>query len=305
MRQEQGTRGDEPFSHDAISHADSLRIESLRIESPHIESSHADSSRYDWDEREAPGPFGAPAFSFDDGSAEERDDAADEAPRRRGPLPAWAIVAIVAVQAVALVLSVGLVVGGIQHALAPAADPSAGAPGDPSAAPARTTPAPPTEQPEKTPGTVTDAEGDEVGGGIGSFDRPATVGEHTVGWTVWTGGDLEVTALSVDLDGEIPGAGDVLQDGYRLVVVEYEARYLGGGQLAPAEELWLTGESDRTYFGDVAEGLLPDPMVQVAPLSDGETARFHSAFLVPETELDSFRLGVETFSGAVLYLKAP
>lgn len=285
------------------------------------------SSRYDWDDHEdpaaparaalplpstgtsphptpdpaphdTPGPFGAPTFIFDDDSDEEQGVADGEAPRRRGLLPAWAILAIVVVQAVALVSAVGLVVGGLERVLAPEAEPSA--------APARSAPAQsPTPTPEKTPGTVTDAQGEEVGDGIGSYDRPATVGEHTLTWQVWTGGDLEVTALAVDPAGELPDAGgDVLQEGYRLVVVEYEVRYRGGGQLAPAEELWLTGESDRTYFPDVAEGLLPDPMVQVPPLADGETARFHSAFLVPENELDTFRLGVETFSGQVLYLAA-
>ena len=300
MTQEQGTPRDELSSRDGSS----------RSAPSHPVPPHSASSGYDWGDRKVPGPFGAPAHFFDDLSGPGEGDGSgyssdgdNDAPRRG--LPAWAIVAIVAVQAVALVLSVGLVVGGIQRVLAPEPGPSA----DPSAAPTtaapRTPPTTPTERPEKTPGTVTDAEGNEVGGGIGSFDRPATVGEHAVGWEVWTGGDLEVTALSVDFDGEIPDAGDVIQDGYRLVVVEYEARYRGGGQLAPAEELWLTGESDRTYFIDVAEGLLPDPMIQVAPLADGETARFHSAFLVPEAELDSFRLGVETYSGAILYLEVP
>lgn len=78
-------------------------------------------------------------------------------------------------------------------------------------------------------------------------------------------------------------------------------RYDGPGRLAPAEELWLTGESDRTYFPDIAEGLVPDPMKRISPLGSGESQTFHSAFLVPETEIDSFRLGVETFNGEILY----
>ena len=73
----------------------------------------------------------------------------------------------------------------------------------------------------------------------------------------------------------------MVQDGYRLVLATYEVRYDGPGQLAPAEELWLTGESDRTYFPDIAEGLVDDPMKHIDPLQGGETARFRSAFLVP------------------------
>ena len=139
--------------------------------------------------------------------------------------------------------------------------------------------------------------------GTGGHPRPATVGEHTVSWSAWTDGALSVTPLELDTAATAPGADgkDVVQDGYRLVLVTYEVRYDGPGQLAPAEELWLTGESDRTYFPDIAEGLVPDPMTSISPLDSGESSRFRSAFLVPEKEVDTFRLGVETFSGELLY----
>jgi hypothetical protein len=242
-------------------------------------------------------PYGAPTFSY------ALPDAPAERGPRRGVLPAWAIVAIVAVQAAALVVVVTLVLGGLQRLgggdpAAPVAEPATGQ-ADPSDPPEQ-------NSPERDPGTVTDSAGREVTDGTGRYEEPATVGEHTVSWRAWTDGTLGVSALEVDLAATLPGAEgqDVVQDGYRLVLVTYEVRYDGPGQLAPAEELWLTGESDRTYFPDIAQGMVPAPMKQVGPLGDGEAARFQSAFLVPESEIDSFRLGVETFTGETLYFAA-
>lgn len=235
-------------------------------------------------------PYGAPSFTYDP------QESAEEEPRRGG-LPAWAIVAIVIVQAAALVAVVGLVVGGLQRLAAPSPAPTVATPsGDEESGSV------PASQ-EREPGTVTDSAGRELTDGTGGYDRPATVGEHTVSWTAWTDGALSVTPLEVDLAATAPGADgkDVIQDGYRLVLVTYQVRYDGPGQLAPAEELWLTGESDRTYFPDVAQGLVPDPMKAISPLAGGESAQFRSAFLVPEGEVDTFRLGVETFSGEILY----
>jgi hypothetical protein len=239
-------------------------------------------------------PFGAPTFTY------EPPPAPPEEERRDGRLPAWAILAMVAVQGAAAVAIVALVLGAARTLLADDEPvPSAA----PSSAPATRGPATQEEDRTREPGTVTDADGHEVDDGTGGYDDPATIGEHTVAWNVWTGGTLSVTPHAVDLDATLPAAGgeDLLQDGYRLVLVEYEVRYDGTGHLAPAEELWLTGESDRTYFPDVGEGIVPDPMKRIAPLGDGQSASFHSAFLVPETEVETFRLGVETFSGEILY----
>ena len=214
---------------------------------------------------------------------------------RRGALPAWAIVAIVLVQATALVATVALVMGGLQrlgHSPEPVATTTV-----------QVTAPDQSASPEREPGTVTDQSGREISDGTGGFEQPAAPGEHTLSWSTWTDGTISVTALEVDLDATAPAAQEetLLQDGYRLVLVEYEVRYDGTGHLAPAEELWLTGESDRTYFPDVGEGIVPDPMKRIAPLGDGQSASFHSAFLVPETEVETFRLGVETFSGEILY----
>ncbi|HEX7352628.1 hypothetical protein [Brachybacterium sp.] len=247
------------------------------------------------------GPYGAPAFTY------APQPASDESARRRGILPAWAIVAIVALQASALVASVALVVGGLQRMIGEEPDPAAAPASEEPSDPAPSTPAPsipaPTAPSERTPGTVTDSSGRELTDGTGGDEKPAVIGEHTVSWTAWTDGTISVTAHAVDLAATVPGAGgeDVVQDGYRLVLVDYEVRYDGPGQLAPAEELWLTGESARTYFPDIGEGMVPDPMKRIGPLQGGESERFHSAFLVPEAEIDTFLLGVETFSGEILY----
>ncbi|WP_394213948.1 hypothetical protein [Brachybacterium vulturis] len=265
---------------------------------PAADGGSAEESSSPFETFEGAGPYGAPSFTYDPPGAED-------GPRPlRGALPPWAIVAIVLVQAAALVASVALVLGGIERM-------TAREPGAPVAEPSteESTPsAPPSSgAPEREPGTVTDSAGREVADGTGGYADPATVGEHTVSWTAWTDGTLGVSALEVDLAATVPGAAgqDVVQDGYRLVLVTYEVRYDGPGQLAPAEELWLTGESDRTYFPDIAEGLVTDPMKTLRPLQDGEAARFRSAFLVPEAEIDTFRLGVETFSGEILYFATP
>jgi hypothetical protein len=243
------------------------------------------------------GPFGAPAFTYEPQAEPPAEG------RRAGRLPAWAILGMVAVQGAAAVAIVALVLGAAQSVLGGDGAPTAGPATAPATAPAtRSAPPSQTDRPRE-PGTVTDSEGSEVTDGTGGYDLPAVVGEHTVAWSVWTGGTLSVTPRSVDLDADLPGGAgaDAIQDGYRLILVEHEVRYDGTGHLAPAEELWLTGESDRTYFPDVAGGLVPDPMKRIPPLGDGESTRFHSAFLVPEAEVESFRLGLETFNGEVLY----
>lgn len=240
------------------------------------------------------GPYGAPSFTDDPQRSPEHPE------RRRGALPPWAILGIVLVQATALVATVALVVGGIRSLTAEEPDAPAAAPTTEEETVAD--PAQPSS-PQREPGTVTDSAGREVTDGTGRYDDPASIGEHTVSWTAWTEGTIGVTALEADLDATAPGADgqDIVQDGYRLVLATYEVHYDGPGQLAPAEELWLTGESDRTYFPDIAEGLVPEPMKRIDPLRGGETARFRSVFLVPESEIETFRLGVETFTGEILY----
>lgn len=264
-------------------------------EHPHVQEQWLETDGADDEEST---PFGAPSFTYDPQAMA----APEESDRRRGALPAWAIVGIVAVQAAALVAIVGLVLGGLQRW-------TSEEPAPPAASPSteKETRSPVAQQaPEETvPGTVTDSTGRELTDGTGSYEDPATIGEHTVSWPSWNDGTLSVTALDIDLDATIPGAAgkDVVQDGYQLVLVAYEVRYDGPAQLAPAEELWLSGESQRTYFPEISDGLVTDPMRAISPLSSGESAQFHSAFLVAENEISSFRLGVQTFNGDILYFK--
>lgn len=264
---------------------------------------------YDWEDPSdatAPDPLDLPdhaaapqparSGSGPDGAASRPDGAAS---RPGGALPPWAIVAIVVVQAAALVITVGLAIGGLQRLVGEGPAPSA----------ASATEQEPTTEAvgqEREPGTVTDAAGRVLTDGTGHYDDPATIGDHTFTWPTWTDGTLSVTARGVDLAATLPGDGarDVVQDGYRLIAVAYEVRYEGPGQLAPVEELWLSGESDRTFFPDVAEGLVPDPVSAIGPLRSGESAPFRSVFIVPADELAGFRLGVETFGGEVLYFAA-
>ena len=234
--------------------------------------------------------FGAPRFEY---PAEEE---VEQASRR---LPVWSLVVIVALLVIVLVAAVSLMVSGVLHLTEE--DPApAGAPPPPSATPA---PSGSSGQQQSRPGVVTAADGTELRDGTGAYEDPAQIGEHTFSWRAWTDGTISVRGLEVDLDATLPGAdgADVVQDGYRLVAVTYEVRYDGPGQLAPVEELWLTGETDRAYVRDIAPGLVPDPMREVPPLEGGESAEFHSVFVVPDADLEGFRLGVETYSGEPLY----
>lgn len=257
---------------------------------------------YDWEDPSdatAPDPLHLPDHAADPQSGRSGAGMVGAVPGPRRALPPWAIVAIVLVQAVALVVTVGLVVGGLQRLFGAEAAPS-------GAAATQQEPTTGAAGQEREPGTVTDAAGRELTDGTGHYDEPATVGVHTVAWPTWTDGTLSVTAQEVDLAATLPGDGPpgVVQDGFRVVRVAYEVRYEGPGQLAPVEELWLSGESERTFFPDVAEGLVADPVSTIGPLRSGQSARFHSLFIVPADELAGFRLGVETFGGEVLYFAA-
>lgn len=267
-----------------------------------MEQQRGTPSGYDWERGSLPSEteMFAPALSSTPASERRSPGAAGPDPQGERPsrgFPPWAIVAIVALQVVALVGSVGLIVGGALRLLDQDPDP------DPAAAPATRSGQTQEAAPDKTPGVVTDDQGEELSDGTGGFDDPAVVGEHTLSWTTWTGGTISVSALAVDLDASLPGARGttVVEDGYRLVEVAYQVVYDGPGQLAPVEELWISGESHRAYYQDIAQGLLPDPMQEVRPLGSGQSAEFHSLLLLPDDELDGLRLGVETYNGEILY----
>lgn len=213
---------------------------------------------------------------------------AASAPASRG-LPAGAVVAIVVTLVCGLVAAVTVAVAGLAtwQVLADRGDDGGSGAG----------------VQEVDPGEVTDSTGAAVEDGTGSYGDPATVGEHTFSWPVWTGGSVDVTATAVDTDAQLPGAAgaDVVQDGYQLVIAEVEVRYRGAGQLVPLEELWVGAETDQAYLRDTAPGLLPDPLRSVGPLADGDRATFRAAYLVESTQMGSLRLSFETYDGEVLY----
>ncbi|MEE1650535.1 hypothetical protein V1260_06990 [Brachybacterium sp. J144] len=252
--------------------------------------------------RELPsGPHGAPLFGWD-----EPDDPAEDPERRARRSRRAVLIGIVALQAAAVLIIGGLALRGAMDLVGPEPAPGAADPGAAPTGPAapRTTPAAPTGATGPSdPGTVTDAQERELADGTGAYDSPGEVGVHTFSWPTWTDGTLSVTALAVDPEATLPAAAgeDVIQEGYRLVSVTYEARYEGPGTFAPVEELWLTAETDRTYYQDVAVGLVADPMRSAPKLRDGESARFTSLFIVAEDELEGVRLGAQTFDGEMLY----
>ncbi|MGP4975535.1 hypothetical protein [Brachybacterium tyrofermentans] len=286
-----------PVDHRATAERPGAVDHRATVERPGAAERSGTAERSGADERPLPdavGPYGIPDLRGSSGpTGAGRPDPRGERPSRG--IPPWAIVAIVALQVVAMVGSVGLIVGGALRLF--------GQDQEPAAAPA--TRSGPSEQavPDKSPGVVTDTQGEELEDGTGGFDDPAVIGEHTLSWTTWTAGTISVSALDADLDAGLPGAqgADVVEDGYRLIEVTYEVRYEGSGQLAPVEELWISGESHRAYYQDIAQGLLPDPMEEVRPLGDGQSAEFRSLLLVPDGELDGLRLGVETYNGEILY----
>lgn len=209
-------------------------------------------------------------------------------PAPRQGFPAWATVAIVLGAIAGIVTLVVALVYGATSFLARQVDPFAIAG---------------YEEDPYDDGVVTDTDGGVLEDGTGQYDDPATVGEHTFTWPTWDGGTVTYAATSVDPDAVLPRAGevDVLQDGFRLVVIEVDLTYVGEGSYTPDEDLWVTAEGVTGYYNDVAEGLLPVPVTAVESLSDGETATFQSAFIVSDGEYHSLRIGLETGSGYPLY----
>ena len=154
------------------------------------------------------------------------------------------------------------------------------------------------------PAVVLDGDGNEIADSTGGYDTPAIVGEHTIRWEVWTGGTLELAATAIDTDATVPGAAgaQVLQPGYRLVTVTFEAVYAGAGEYLPDGEIYLAAESEAApyYVADIAAGLLPHPLVDADTLTDGQTATFEAAFVLPDDAADTLLVSVETMDGEIM-----
>lgn len=209
-----------------------------------------------------------------------------ESRERRG-LPAWAVVAIVALAVLGLVGALGILVSGGIYLLGGGA--SDGVLVD--------------DTMEAEPGTVTDSAGGEVTDGTGSYEFPATVGEHSFSWPTWTDGTLRITALELTADASLPLAAeqDVTQPGFQLVTLTADVVYEGEGQVVVAEELWVGAETDLAYYNDVGTGLLENPVLLGGSLRDGQSARITVGYLVPEAQVETIRIRFETMSGEPLY----
>lgn len=127
-----------------------------------------------------------------------------------------------------------------------------------------------------TPGRVTDASGAVVTD-VGTYDRPATLGEHTLSWPTVSGGIVEVTVTEVDWEADAAVAADPANPppdpsaGYVLATVD--VAYTGPGGTVPTEDLYLCLESTSWASChmdlDVATAA---PLRDIGALTDGDRA---------------------------------
>ena len=157
-----------------------------------------------------------------------------------------------------------------------------------------------------TPGRVTDASGAVVTD-VGTYDRPATLGEHTLSWPTVSGGVVEVTVTEVDWDADAAVATDPANPppdpsaGYVLATVD--VAYTGPGGTVPTEDLYLCLESTSWASChmdlDVATAA---PLRDIGALTDGDRATAIVALELAEGERGSALFAVETIDGEPLYL---
>ena len=157
-----------------------------------------------------------------------------------------------------------------------------------------------------TPGRVTDASGAVVTD-VGTYDRPATLGEHTLSWPTVSGGIVEVTVTGVDWDADAAVAADPANPppdpsaGYVLATVD--VAYTGPGGTVPTEDLYICLESMSWVSChmdlDVATAA---PIRDIGALTDGDRATAIVALELAEGERGSALFSVETIDGEPLYL---
>lgn len=157
-----------------------------------------------------------------------------------------------------------------------------------------------------TPGRVTDASGAVVTD-VGTYDRPATLGEHTLSWPTVSGGIVEVTVTEVDWDADAAVAADPANPppdpsaGYVLATVD--VAYTGSGGTVPTEDLYICLESTSWASChmdlDVATAA---PLRDIGALTDGDRATAIVALELAEGERGSALFSVGTIDGEPLYL---
>ncbi|MGN7210410.1 hypothetical protein ACTHQL_01280 [Brachybacterium paraconglomeratum] len=157
-----------------------------------------------------------------------------------------------------------------------------------------------------TPGRVTDASGAVVTD-VGTYDRPATLGAHTLSWPTVSGGVVEVTVTEVDWDADAAVAADPANPpagpdmGYVLATID--VAYTGPGGLVPAEDLYICLES--VSWGTCTDGIdvtTAAPLRDIGAPTDGDRATATIALELTEGERSSALFSVETIDGEPLYL---
>ena len=157
-----------------------------------------------------------------------------------------------------------------------------------------------------TPGRVTDASGAVVTD-VGTYDRPATLGEHTLSWPTVSGGIVEVTVTEVDWEADAAVAADPSNPpagpDMEYVLATIDVSYTGPGGLVPAEDLYICLES--VSWGTCSDGIdvtTAAPLRDIGALTDGDEATATVALELTEGERDSALISVETIDGEPLYL---
>ncbi|MGP5056815.1 hypothetical protein ACTXJ3_17265 [Brachybacterium paraconglomeratum] len=157
-----------------------------------------------------------------------------------------------------------------------------------------------------TPGRVTDASGAVVTD-VGTYDRPAVLGEHTLSWPTVSGGIVEVTVTDVEWEADAAVATDPSNPpagpdmGYVLATID--VAYTGPGGLVPAEDLYICLES--VSWGTCSDGIdvtTAAPLRDIGALTDGDRATAIVALELAEGERGSALFSVETIDGEPLYL---
>lgn len=157
-----------------------------------------------------------------------------------------------------------------------------------------------------TPGRVTDASGAVVTD-AGTYDRPATLGEHTLSWPAVSGGIVEVTVTEVDWEADAAVAADPSNPpagpDMEYVLATIDVSYTGPGGLVPAEDLYICLES--VSWGTCSDGIdvtTAAPLRGIGALTDGDEANATVALELAEGERGSALISVETIDGEPLYL---
>lgn len=160
---------------------------------------------------------------------------------------------------------------------------------------------------EYAQGTVKAADGSTVEG-IGTVERPARIGEHTLSWPSSGGGVLDATVTTVDWDAEALLTGTFPETpppspGMVYVQVTMDLEYTGPGTVAPARDLWVSLETwSWSTYADELSVQSEKSLWEVGFLSDGDAAEVTVVLEMTEGERSSALLVIETIDGEPLAL---